>query len=86
MSEEVIGLLDALEDCLIRARARIVVHAMKDDSSIPKDVKADLVIALGRLNMAVKILDDVMRKLEIKRGRFINVSDGQSAFNHLFKR
>jgi hypothetical protein len=58
--EEALDLLRSAGDCLVRARAR-VVKAM--ESTKDRGVRSDLFVALGRINMAVRIIDEVRSKL-----------------------
>ena len=54
--------MDALEDCLLRARARVLDFALRERGG-----RGDLVIALGRLNMALVLLRELEAKLDLAR-------------------
>jgi len=58
--EEALDLLRSASDCLVRARARVVKVL---DSTKERQLRSDLFIALGRLNMAMRIIDEVRSKL-----------------------
>jgi hypothetical protein len=58
--EEALELLRSASDCLIRARARVVKVL---DSTKERQARSDLFIALGRLNMAMRIIDELRSKL-----------------------
>jgi IclR helix-turn-helix domain. len=69
------GLLEAVRDHLVNIKARTIEHVMKERNDIPKDVRNDLIIILGRLNMSLVILHSIERKLEKvrKHGRKFRV-------------
>jgi hypothetical protein len=58
--EEALEMLRSAGDCLVRARARIV-KAM--ESTKERQARSDLFVALGRINMAARIIDEVRSKL-----------------------
>jgi hypothetical protein len=58
--EEALELLRSASDCLVRARARIVKVM---ESTKERQARSDLFIALGRINMAARIIDEVRSKL-----------------------
>jgi len=58
--EEALDLLRSASDCLVRARARIVKAI---ETTKERQARTDLFIALGRLNMVSRIIDEVRSKL-----------------------
>jgi hypothetical protein len=58
------GLLEAVRDHLVNIKARAIEHVMKSDKPLPSDVRADLVIILGRANVAIRIIDTILSSLE----------------------
>ena len=62
--EEVAEMVEALEDVILRARARLVNVVMKEE--LPSHVRQELFIALGRVNLAYNLVLNIICKLERK--------------------
>jgi hypothetical protein len=58
--EQAEDLLRSLTDCLVRARARLLNVIERE--GIDSKVRSDLVISLGRVNMAIRISDELRTK------------------------
>jgi hypothetical protein len=58
--EKVDDLLNSISECLLLARARIM--DIIDRQSTPSEVRSNLVIALGRINMGMRIADELRVK------------------------
>ena len=63
--EEVMEMLEALEDLILRARARLNNVVMNEE--LTPSARQDLFIALGRINLAYNLVLNIMAKLG-KRG------------------
>lgn len=58
--EEALELLRSASDCLVRAKARV---SRAVETTRNRKVRSDLFIALGRINMAARIIDEVRSKI-----------------------
>jgi len=65
MMEEVMEMLEALEDLILRARARLTNVVMNEE--LTPSTRQELFIALGRINLAYNLVLNIMSKLG-KRG------------------
>jgi hypothetical protein len=54
-------LLRSISECLVRARARLL--DVIDREGLEPSVRSDLVIALGRINMAIRASDELRVKV-----------------------
>jgi len=63
--EEVMEMLEALEDLILRARARLTNVVMNEE--LTPSTRQELFIALGRINLAYNLVLNIMSKLG-KRG------------------